>query len=95
MKYVMMEVRVKGDDPVTIHVPFIFPNAQVHADVARAAQGLLIRQYPGAQVRPVSAGTYSVNIQECSGGSETLGLQSRGNVDSRIIQTNNYCHGIQ
>lgn len=95
MKYIVMQVPVKGMKGVVREMPIIFPEALTHALVAAALE----RHCPELKgSRPVSAGFISsLDVRAaCHGKSESLGnLQSRGQVDDQLICTVDYTHGVR
>lgn len=99
MKYIVLRT-TNGD--IVRDIPFIFPNHLVHADVAEALADMLIRKYASgspATVQAISAGEISSleiagDTHSCDGESTTLHLKSRGEEDSRMINTYDYYHGI-
>jgi hypothetical protein len=90
MKYVV--IRVDHGD-VGREIPVIFPESLVHSLVADA-----IMQMEGVvefKPRVVSAGEVFIDDGiDCLGGSETLGVKSRGRKDDILIRSINYMHGI-
>lgn len=85
MKYIILYDEIRDQ-----HIPLIFPDMLVHADVAKS----ITRALPNPTY-PVAAGEISVGIlgYECHGFSETLKLQSRPQ-DASIINSMDYCHGL-
>lgn len=90
MKYIVLEV-VK--DHQTIHVPFVFSDVCVHAEVAHWMVRMLEMQYK-APCRPVSAGFISSMSFEsgefCHGESESLKLKSDPVRDTQLIRMLDY-----
>lgn len=85
MKYVMIR-RGKQVFPV------IFPDFLVHEDIADSIIALLSNM-DGEKMMPrevVSAGDVSVPVAVCSGSSQTLGINSRHDVDSKVITVGHY-----
>jgi hypothetical protein len=89
-------------------VPIIFPESLVHAGVAEAmksyfaavavtmSSGMLSEESVGklvADIGVVAAGEVAIDIGSASGGSETLGVQSRP-TDSKWLQAYPYHHGL-
>lgn len=77
-----------------MEIPVIFPDRLVHVDVAKA----IVRALPRVRVvacKVVSAGMLEFPSLECHGRSETLGIDSRGEEDSRLILMYDYLHGIK
>ena len=105
MKYIVLEVRdndLSGSEPSIRELPFIFPNNCVHKDIADCMTQMLIEDRPkgcSRVVRVVSAGEISSMTLggrgACHGNSTTLKVESRGDVDSALIQTYDYLHGIK
>lgn len=94
MKYIMMRI----DGQVARELPIIFPDEMVHSYMLEAVRSMrcqlenrIFRPY--ALATAVSAGEITVN-GNCFGGSETLGVKSRGNVDSNIVNTFDYMKGM-
>lgn len=74
MKYIIFKSESLGEE-----YPVLFPGHLNHSDVARA----VTRQFRDL---PVSAGqTGETIIREAHGESTTLGIKSRGDVDTNII----------
>lgn len=86
MKYVMFAIQVAG---VTQNVPVVFPNSLVHADVAKALLAGPLKGYT-----PVSAGEGLISSEALHGKSTTLGLVARESLDTVILNTNDYLHGL-
>lgn len=84
MKYIMLSTEFTG---VTKLVPIIFPDFLVHSMVADAIKPLI----SGSVV--VSAGDIQMGVYNCSGASETLGVESKES-DLGVIDTYDYLHGI-
>ena len=82
MKYIMFKKPLGVD--TTLYTPVIFPNALVHADVAKA---MLEGPLEGHTVH--SAGEISPLGMECTGGSDTLGVKADP-ADTNRIQFNDY-----
>lgn len=88
MKYVMFKT------PDGRHIPIIFPDALVHADVAiMIHDSEHVRSVYGGALAPVSAGTYSSFGGTAAGSSETLEIASHPD-DERHIRMFDYNHGI-
>lgn len=97
MKYVMFELDT--GDGLKRNIPIIFPNSLVHADVAEAIKHMRVgtqRNWdcPFVEAKVVSAGELSIASSTTSGGSETLGVESRLE-DSTIITMHDYFHGMK
>lgn len=82
MKYIMFKRKTKG---LTHYLPVVFPNQVVHADMAAACEAS--PAFKGYRVH--SAGEFTPMSCECSGRSDTLGVES-GPQDSRRILLNDY-----
>lgn len=85
MKYVMIR---RGNQVL----PIIFPDYLVHDDVAKSIIDLLAKR-DGPKLQPrkaVAAGEVTIFDAKCEGRSETLGLASRGQVDSFSIKLGHY-----
>jgi hypothetical protein len=85
MKYIMIQ---RGNQVL----PIIFPDYLVHDDVAKAIIALLERQ-DGPKLQPrkaVAAGEVIIFDAKCEGKSESLGLKSRGSIDSFSIKLGHY-----
>lgn len=86
MKYIVFVKRAKA---LTIHVPVIFPNMLVHADVAKM---LTCDIGPLAGYKADSAGecyTYGHDFM-CHGESTTLRLKANPQRDSRLLYLADY-----
>ena len=92
MKYVIVEA-VKEDSELKCEVPIVFPNFMVHEDMAKALSKVLLDQH-GFDSKPIAAGEYNIMSGSCSGRSDTLNLESRGNVDEQVINLNDYGFGF-
>lgn len=93
MKYVVVRMKnLKGDGH--LELPFIFPEAINHDDMARAIAGACKESFGGATgaALPISAGFISsMEIGEgCHGESMTLGMKSRREVDDQLISMSDY-----
>lgn len=91
MKYVVLRHEGKA---LTRDIPFIFPNELVHQDVAVAMQRHLAKDHE-LDTYAVSAGDFCPITGICSGGSETLDMESRGDEDTRLIAAIDYGAGLQ
>lgn len=88
MKYIVLKIKDR-------EWPIIFPDMMVHSDVAESMQLHVIR-FHDERSRVVAAGSISFfggNVL-CSGESETLGIESRGSEDEKLIKMFDYLHGI-
>jgi len=88
MKYIVLRRRGPGD--LSVLVPVVFPNNEVHSQVAEAL--LAHATFAGCEV--VSAGNCSLMCAGVGGESETLGLSSRGHLDRVLIEACDYGAGI-
>lgn len=101
MKYVVLEVKDETRSGLLIReVPFIFPDALVHADVEYWMTRLLRKERPDGRLRQittVSAGFLSsIDLDvTCHGESQSIGTESRGDEDSELIRTMDYSHGVR
>jgi hypothetical protein len=79
-KYIMMETKVDG---VRLRLPVIFPEAMIHAEVARGLQ-----RGSSLAIHPTSAGFVSPVFASLSvdGESESLDLQSRSTDLDAILE---------
>ena len=85
MKYVMIR---RGSQVL----PIIFPDFLVHDEVAHAIVAVVEKMEPPMAVGVVSAGDVQLGggVVSCSGGSQTLGLQSRNRLDANVIMVGHY-----
>lgn len=92
MKYIVMKINNGG---IAREWPIVFPDMMVHKQVAETIQWHLMRHH-NMECRVVSAGSFSCFGDEvrCFGESETLSLESRGEVDESLIKMFDYMHGI-
>lgn len=92
MKYVVLKVKVGSTER---EMPFIFPNLMVHQNVAAYMVGLLHTAHGWDDCEIVAAGEVSLfGGVSCSGGSESLGVKSRGKQDEELFQMYDYLHGV-
>lgn len=89
MKYITFSVEIND---TKIIVPFIFSSMLVHRDMTDNCR-VIKRTFPTAKVTLRSAGMVNSSL-ECSGESETLNISSHPD-DTRILQSYDYCHGIE
>lgn len=90
MKYIVFSL---GLDGMSREVPVMFPNCMVHIEVARSlVAGQVLKGNP---IKVVSAGEYCPFNGACSGESTTLMVKSRGDIDTKLIQTHDYTGGFQ
>lgn len=95
MKYIMMRITDQRPDGVmTRDIPIVFPSLLTHKDVALAVKDYCPEL---SESHVVSAGfVNSISMQpDCHGASESIGVSSRGDVDSQILQMHDYAHGLQ
>lgn len=88
MKYIIFEVPMAS---LVCDMPIIFPNSMAHSEVA-AGFGFIVaaHKWDHNRVKAISAGEFNIDTGECSGRSDSLGLDSRGDVDTRIIAMSDY-----
>lgn len=93
LKYIMLEFAIGN---TKVNYPVIFPEAMVHAEVARSMQHMVQRvMKPKGNVSVVSAGSVTIDAWGCHGHSESLGnIKSRRDMDTKIITLFDYHHGI-
>lgn len=96
MKYIVVEVTTKD---IVRELPFIFPEAIVHAQMFQYMQHQMTMHHNADSVRCVGAGFIS-SVQvgfgiECHGESESLNIKSREQVDSDLFTMLDYTHGIR
>jgi hypothetical protein len=88
MKYIMFQTE-DGQ-----HMPVMFPDRLVHADVARSLErAFVLGEMRG--VKPVSAGFCDVEAVAMHGTSESLSLESRGERDKNIVNQYKFLYGIE
>lgn len=92
MKYVVLSIKSNN---LTREIPVIFPNALVHSDMYKKVKEALLLSFPGAEIKPVSAGELSLYGAEprCNGHSGTLGIKSREHEDDQLMQMIDYGFG--
>lgn len=95
MKYIVF--RQQMGEGLAREIPVIFPNELVHASVAEGLQRAIMETTGRKDILPeiVAAGECNRVDCDCTGGSETLGVDSRYSVDERLISTHDYFHGIE
>jgi hypothetical protein len=74
-------------------IPIVFPNLMVHKIVAAVSYPLLQEHWPKAKIELASAGDFNMIDGECSGRSESLGIESQPE-DGHVIMNHDYFHGI-
>jgi len=84
-KYLVIDTKLR-------QLPIIFPDILCHVDVARAICVLLAKSNPEAKA--VSAGDIGIEVLECSGESETLGLTALP-TDKPLIDLFPIFHGVK
>lgn len=87
MKYIVIKT-TKGE--ISQEHPIIFPKALVHSEIFKGIKSRLMKTYDKTEI--VSAGSYS--SFECYGKSTSLGIESRGEIDTILITSIDYTHGI-
>jgi hypothetical protein len=90
MKYVVLSAKRGG---LMCEIPFIFHNLLVHVTMA-AAMSTALRKHGFTDVKPLSAGEFCLLDGSCSGKSDTLNLESRGEEDAHLIALIDYGFGI-
>lgn len=92
MKYIIIQTDKNG---IKQNFPIIFPADLVHSEVAQAITSGRVEDMLGAQV--ISAGFLSSHemTPNCHGRSESIGVDSRGKVDSEIIMFNDTDGGLE
>lgn len=89
MKYVVIEVQAKAGE---VHIPFLFPDVAVHADVSEKMCQMLEEQFK-CPCRPVAAGfasSMSFVGAGCYGKSESLNLKAKPRSDTDLIRMCDY-----
>lgn len=89
MKYIIFQSKV---GMITRELPVIFPDALIHKEIADA----IVAHNADLKLRPIAAGQCNSleMLCQCYGESTTLGMRSRGNIDSKLIAAMDYLHGI-
>lgn len=87
-KYIIIEV--ESEVAGVRHLPIIFPDELVHVGVAAAITSLLLKSQ---RLAITSAGEINLTAYSCSGGSETLFLESDPG-DAELINLFPWCHGV-
>lgn len=92
MKYIVMKI---NNGETVREWPIIFPDMMVHKQVAYVIE-LTIKRFHNMPCSVIAAGSFSCFGGEvrCFGESETLGLESRGEEDVKLIKMFDYLHGI-
>jgi hypothetical protein len=95
MKYVVFEL---NSEEIKREVFVLFPDLVTHIHMATVCK-LAIEECTQTTAKAISAGFYNLNEFaeepiECYGKSESLGLESRGQEDSDLINGFEYTHGI-
>jgi len=91
VKYIVFERKVGS---LTHQFPVIFPKDLIHERVSQALT-VMMRKTHKQEIKPIAAGEVNLVMtgMECGGSSETLGLQSRGQVDTVLIRMSDYGGG--
>lgn len=96
MKYIVIQVTTKD---IVRELPFLFPDAIVHAQMFQYMQHQMTMHHNADSVACVAAGfTSSIGVGtagQCHGESESLGIKSRGEEDDKLIMMLDYTHGIR
>lgn len=94
MKYIVMKVVNKD---VERELPILFPDALVHKTMAQIVTHIAFRDLGCASASCVAAGFISSAAvgAGCYGESESLGIESRGEEDDKLIGMLDYNHGIR
>lgn len=75
-----------------IDIPVIFPDTLVHKDVAERIRSIkALRDIGTTEI--LSAGDLNLMIGSVGGKSETLGLESRGEEDQRLMDS--FAYGVR
>ena len=96
MKYLVFEAtHGEGSAAIVHEIPIIFPDSLTHKVMAVRIEGHVKQAYGGdkCQVKIIAAGSITV-MGQCFDKSDTLGVSSRGEEDSSLINTFDYFHGI-
>jgi len=93
MKYIVC--RVRKHRKIFLDIPVVFPDLLVHAVMFEHVRNALLAQWPSRQgysIRPLSAGSIASieNFGECHGESESLGVKSRGKLDTELVRMADY-----
>lgn len=72
----------------------IFPDLMVHSIVADCFITACKLHWKTMKISVLSAGDYDARECVCSGESESLGVKSREDEDSRLVRTYDHLHGL-
>lgn len=96
MKYIVISVKFGGMER---ELPFIFPDAIVHAQMFQYMSHQMTMRHDANSVTCVAAGFLSSvgvgTAGQCHGESESLGIKSRGEEDDKLIMMLDYTHGVK
>lgn len=92
MKYIVFETIPEGDE-LKRTIPVVFPKEMVHSIVSNVIV-LMYHHSHKTRIKPVGAGEYCLFKRTCSGGSSTLDLESRGQLDEAAITMNDLFGGF-
>lgn len=96
MKYIVIATKLGGMER---ELPFIFPDAIVHARMFQYMSHQMTMHHGCNSVTCVAAGFLSSvgvgALGQCYGNSESLGIKSRGEEDDKLMMTLDYTHGIK
>lgn len=99
-KYVVLKVSFGRSQDVR-EIPVIFPGTLIHSVVANHMVQAMKDMHVEAGLEPpkvvqvLSAGQIGrLQVLNCHGKSDTLGLNGRGGTDTRLINHMQYLHGI-
>lgn len=84
MKYILYSKNL--GEGSAIHIPVIFSNFIVHSDMHK----MITKGMMYGELEPISAGEISPIGMRCTGESTTMGLKSRGDIDTQIIMMIDY-----
>lgn len=100
MKYIMVEARLckRNADDMTVLIPVTFSKVLVHRDMFEAVYHNLARDDDRdfGDIKCVGAGFVDSALggYRCHGESESLGIASRGDLDSDTMNQMRYAHGF-
>ncbi len=75
MKYIKFTVRLKGSDILKQHI-IVVPNDICHDNAALHYTAACRIEWPGCEIKVISAGEVSLFVESTHGKSTTLGLES-------------------
>ena len=92
MKYIVLKI---NNGETVREWPVIFPDMMVHKQMYESMKFQLMR-FHDQECSVIAAGSFSCFGGEvrCFGESETLGIESRGEEDAKLIKMFDYLHGI-